>query len=385
MFKLIRMSNRKRNNRLLAAGSAFGIILITILLTSLVFPDGDTRAEETESATEGREVTVSTFEPESIRSEINITGRINSTQRIELFSEVQGVLQGGDHPFRTGVRFNRGDLLMSIEGTEAAMELNAQRSRFFTALAGVLSDIKQDYPDEYDAWAELADRFDPESTLPDLPSVEDRQLRLFLTSRGIYEQYFSIRSAENRLEKYTLRAPFTGELRGADLTPGNLVQPGVRLGEFVGDTYELETFVSLRDLQFISEGDRVELKSAPAGITINGTITRIGSSLDPETRAFPVYVEVRDAALRSGLYLEGSISGQLFEDVIEIPRNLLTRSNTVLVVEDDTATHKEVEPLLFKTQTVIVRGLSADDKVIDLRAGASSLVGATVTIIDNDE
>lgn len=378
------MSKRKRKNHLIAAGSVIGIILTSLLLTNLVFPDGETRAVETEPATERYEVTVSAFEPENIRSEIRVTGRIKSTQRIELFSEVQGVLKGGDHPFRTGVRFNRGDLLIMLESTESALELSAQRSRFFTTLAGVLSDMKQDYPEHYNAWSDLADRFQPDSRLPELPLVDDGQLRLFLTSRGIYEQYFSIRSAENRLDKFTLHAPFNGELRGADLTPGNLVKPGVRLGEFVGDTYELETFVSLQDLQFITEGDHVELTSSAAGITTDGTITRIGSSVDPETQAFPVYVEIRDPSLRSGLYLEGSISGKLFEMVAEIPRNLLTRSNTVLVVENDKVTHKKVEPLLFNPQSVIVRGLNADDKVIDLRAGASSLVGSKVTIIENN-
>ena len=55
-----------------------------------------------------------------------------------------------------------------------------------------------------------------------------------------------------------------------------------------------------------------------------------------------------------------------------------------LIAEDGKATHKEVEPLLFKQETVIVSGLNADDKVIELRAGAASLAGASVTIADND-
>ncbi|MCC5913637.1 MAG: HlyD family efflux transporter periplasmic adaptor subunit [Balneolaceae bacterium] len=379
------MSDRKKKNRIVAAGSAIGIILITILLVGLIFPDGDSMADDAITKDSTREVEVTIYEPGEIRSEIRITGRINSTQRIELLSEVQGVLEGGDQPFRTGVRFSRGDLLLKIDQTETELELNAQRSRFFTTLTGTLSDIKLDYPDEHEAWAEYADQFDPEATLPPLPDIENRQLRLYLTTRGIFDQYFSIRGAENRLEKYTIRAPFSGELREADLTPGNLVQPGVRLGEFTGDTYELVTFVSLRDLDFISEGDPVELTAPVAGDSMEGTILRISSSVDPDTQAFPVYIEVRDRALRSGQYLEGSISGKLFENAVEIPRNLLSRSNTVLIAEDGKATHKEVEPLLFKQESVIVSGLTADDKVIELRAGSAALAGASVTIAENDE
>ena len=378
------MSERIKKNRIVAIGSAAGVILFTILLVGLVFPDGDSMADDTITEESARQVSVNTFEPGDIRSEIEITGRVNSTERIELLSEVQGVLQGGDSPFRTGVRFSRSDILLRIDQTEAELDLNAQRSRFFSALASSLSDIKFDYPDQYDAWADYADQFEPEETLPDLPAIENRQLRLYLTSRGIFDQYYSIRSAENRLTKYSIRAPFSGELREADLNPGNLVQPGVRLGEFTGDTFELETFVSLRDIGFISRGDSVELITPSAGDTLQGTILRIGSSVDPNTQAFPVFIEVQDRSLRSGQYLEGRISGKLLENAVEIPRNLLSRSNTILIAEDGKATHKEVEPLLFKQETVIVSGLNADDKVIELRAGAASLAGASVTIADND-
>ncbi len=379
------MSEPKNKHRFFAIGSAAGIILFTILLVVFVFPDGDSMADDTITKETTRVVNVNTYDPGNIQSEIEITGRINSTQRIELFSEVQGVLQRGERPFRTGVRYNRGDLLLQIDQTEAELDLYAQRSRFFTKLAASLSDIKLDYPDQYDSWSGYADQFNPESTLPDLPNIENRQLRLYLTSRGIFDQYYSIRSAENRLTKYSIRAPFSGELRSADLTPGNLVQPGVRLGEFTGDAFELETFVSLRDLSFISQGDPVELLTPSSRDTLEGTILRIGSSVDPNTQAFPVYIKVQNRNLRSGQYLEGKISGKIFEDALEIPRNLLSRSNTVLIAENGKVTHKDVEPLLFKRETVVVSGLTAEDKVIELRAGAASLAGASVTIADNDE
>jgi multidrug efflux pump subunit AcrA (membrane-fusion protein) len=376
------MANKKQTGKRMALLFAVLIITLTILLILFAFPDSQSIADDGPAESQAQEVSVSIFEPGDIQSEITITGRVKALQQIQLFSEVQGVLTGGDRPFRTGVRFREGEVLIRIDDTEASLALNAQRSRFLTALSGILSTLKLDYPDAYSTWAGWAEEFDPTQPLPDLPEIDDRQLRLFLTSRGIMEQYYSIHSAEFRLTKYELRAPFSGELEGADLTPGNLVQPGVRLGTFTGDNMELETFISRKDLDYIGPGDSVKLSSPAIGESIDGTIGRIGSSVDPETQAFPVYVSVSDPALKPGLYLQGTIAGQIFTDVSEIPRSLLSRSNTVLISKNGVATHKEVEPVLFQRESVIVSGITAADSLINIRAGFDALAGSEVVVTD---
>jgi multidrug efflux pump subunit AcrA (membrane-fusion protein) len=107
---------------------------------------------------------------------------------------------------------------------------------------------------------------------------------------------------------------------------------------------------------------------------------RIGSGVDSNTQSLPVFVGLSGGSMRDGIYLEGIISGRTLENAVEIPRNLLTREHTILVVENGRATHKRVEPLLFKKESVIVSGLSADDRVIELRAGANRLAGMRVVV-----
>ncbi|MFW6348494.1 MAG: efflux RND transporter periplasmic adaptor subunit, partial [Cyclonatronaceae bacterium] len=203
-------------------------------------------------------------------------------------------------------------------------------------------------------------------------------LQFFISANDIAGEFYAIKAQENRLSKYTLRAPFTGELRGADRHPGSLIQPGSMLGEFVGDVYELESYISLSEKDFISTGDAVELRSSVSDEPLEGRITRIGRSVDPGTQAFPVYVEVSSPMLRSGIYLEGSIAGQTLENVVRIPRNLLTRENTVMIAEDGVATHKEVEPVFYFNGDVAVRGLESGDQLIRLRTGESALAGTKV-------
>ncbi len=374
------MAAHQKRDKIIAGSSVAVAIIITVLLIGFIFPgvDDGTIGQGVEEP--DRMVSVIQFEPGNINSVIEITGRVLATDRVELFSEVQGRFSSGTHPFRTGIRFSRGDTLARIDDTEQRLALISQRSRFLTSLSGVLSTLKLDYPNLYESWARYTDQFDPERSVQQVPEVNNRQARLFLTSRGIYEQYYSIRSAEARLDKFTIVAPFNGELQEADLDPGALVQPGVRLGEFTGNRYELESFISLRDLPFINVGDDVEMSSATLGQTWSGSILRIGSGIDENTQSLPLYAELNGSSMRDGLYLEGTIRGQTLENSVEIPRNLLTRNNTILVVEDGQATHKRVEPLLFKKESVIVSGLTADDRVIELRAGVNRLAGSRVTV-----
>jgi len=374
------MNSHQKRDKLIAWSSIAAVTVITIIIVGFIFPGAGEGTVGNGVEEPDRMVSVIQFEPGAIVSEIEITGRVTAADRIELFSEVQGRFDNGSKPFRTGISFNEGDTLARIDDTEEKLALISQRSRFLTALSGVLSTLKLDYPDLYEPWAQYTEAFDPESPVEELPEVENRQARLFLTSRGIYEQIYSIQSAEARLNKFTIVAPFSGELQDADLDPGSLVQPGVKLGEFTGRLFELESYVSLQDLPFIEIGDPVALNSTVLNQSWSGSIVRIGSSVDNNTQSVPVFVELNSDTVKDGMYLEGSISGRTLENAVEIPRNMLTRGNTILVVEDSLATHKRVEPLLFKKESVIVSGLSADDRVIELRAGANRLAGMKVVV-----
>lgn len=374
------MRKQKQRQRFAAYGTAAGILVITFILLALL-PDrpeaGDIPPQDTV-----HEVPVLQFVPGDFPTEIRITGRVRSVQRIELFSEVQGVLQSGARPFRTGNRFRAGEVLLSLDDTEARLELSAQQSRFQSALAALLPAVRLDFPDRFETWAAYTEAITPGQSLPELPEISDRTERFFFAGNDIFGQFFAIRAAEQRLSKFTLTAPFGGELRMADAFPGTLITPGTKLGEFFGDTYELETFVSLSELDFVETGSTVSLRSPAFPEPLEGRITRIGRSIDAATQAFPVFVEVRSPALREGLYLEGRIAGRVLSEVAEIPRHLLTRTNTVMVIEESVATHRSVEPVFFNTETVLVRGLSADDQVIELRAGTTRLAGARVQAAD---
>jgi membrane fusion protein, multidrug efflux system len=372
----------RRRERLWAIGSTVAVLLVVTLLMRVVFPAGSSRASDEPIEVAPREVEILTFTPGSVPSEVRITGRVRALERVTLASEVQGVVRGGARPFRTGVRFRAGEVLLELDDTEARLDLQAQRSRFLSAVNGTLSTLRLDFPEAYPAWLEFADELEPERALPELPTITDPQLRRFLASRGVMDLYFSVRSAEHRLTRFTLRAPIDGELMDADLAPGTTVQPGVPLATLVGSRVELESFVSLAEVPFLRPGDVVELEALPLGQRLTGRVSRVGSSVDPGTQAVPVFIALEGAAtlLPDGIYLEGRVAGQVFENAVALPRELLTRSHEVLVVQDGMAAYRAVEPLQFGPETVVVRGLTEQDQVILLRTGSRALVGMRVEV-----
>lgn len=371
------MSKRNKKQLFAALGTSAAIIILTVIISLSLTqtPVAEQVPDEEETA---REVTVMPAEPQNMVTDIQITGRVTPVERIDVATEVQGVFRSGARPFRTGNRFQQGEVLVQLDDTDVALELNASRSRFASALSALLPAIRQDYPQAYEAWAGYVEAFDPEMPVSDLPEIEQRQLQFFISANDIMSRFYAIRAQENRLSKYTLRAPFTGELRNADQFPGGLVQPGSMLGEFVGDVYELESYISLSEKDFVAVGDMVELRSSVQDSPLEGRITRIGRSVDPGTQAFPIYVEVSSPVLRSGIYLEGSIAGRTLENVVRIPRNLLTRENTVMIAEDGVATHKQVRPVFYFNGDVAVEGLESGDQLISLRTGAGALAGTKV-------
>ena len=67
---------------------------------------------------------------------------------------------------------------------------------------------------------------------------------------------------ELTLAKYNITAPFDGVLVEALVTPGSLIRPGQKLGEFIQPTvFEIEAPVSASMIGFLKIGQKVTVTS----------------------------------------------------------------------------------------------------------------------------
>ena len=304
-----------------------------------------------------------------------VTGRLQALNRIELFAEVQGILKGSGTDFRAGKEYKAGQVLVDIDDSEAQASTLAQRSSYLNTLTQVLPDLKIDYPEDYPVWEDYLERLDPTRNTPPPPSTENKKLKLFLTSRGVISGYYSLKSAENRLAKYRISAPFHGVLSQALVSPGTLVRPGQKLGEFIGDgVYEMEASLALADVASLAVGAPVALHSPDLPGKWTGRVVRINERVDPATQTVLAYIQVSGEGLRDGMYMKASLGQLEIADAIQIDRKILVGTNEVFVIEQDsTISRLQIELVRVTPEFVIVRGLQNGVRIMNENfPGASS-------------
>ena len=139
-----------------------------------------------------------------------ISGRVIPKKETKLFSEVQGLILSNSASMKPGTSFRKGQLLLSIDAEEFRLNLQSQKSAFLTTITAIMPDLKSDYPENYSAWLNYIEAIDLSKSLAELPSVKSSGEKFFVTSRGVFTAYYSLKAQENRLQKYTLIAPTVG-------------------------------------------------------------------------------------------------------------------------------------------------------------------------------
>jgi len=307
---------------------------------------------------------------DTLAPEVRIEGRVQALNRMTVLSEVNGMLPVGGKEFREGVAFAEGEAMLRVDDSELRASLVAQRSQWLQLLAGSLADLQVDFPDRAEVWMDYVKSLRVESRLAELPEPATDRERLYLTSRGIVSGYHNIRANEERLDKFTLRAPFDGVVVGAQVQPGSMVRAGQPLGTLVGTgTFEVKSAIHARHLGRLADGNEVLLRNEEGAIVARGRVARISGSVDPTTQSASVFCEVTaepGQALRDGRFLSGEVYGQSMLGVMALDEVLLTGDdgNDVFVVRDRQLALTKVEVLHRDADRVLVRGLQPGEQVV---------------------
>ncbi len=287
-----------------------------------------------------------------------IQGTLTAFDKIQIFSEVTGVLEETSRPFKVGSYFKKGDMLARINKEEVELSLLAQKSALQNAITQFMPDLKIDYKESFKQWQQYLNEFDVDAPLQPFPEPINDQEKYFIASKNVNNQYFNIKSAEARLEKYEIFAPFNGVITEVNINSGAVVRVGQSLGQLMNKSnFELEATVPLSDLKYLKVGNSVELYSDDIEGQWNGKIKRISDQIDPSTQAVKIFVSVSGGNLREGMYLKGDVKARGFEHAMRIPRELLINQKAVYVVRDSSLSLEEVEVIKITPTAAVVRGL----------------------------
>ncbi len=313
---------------------------------------------------------------------ITTSGNLTAKHRIELYAEVQGVLKPSIKDFKAGTTYNKGESILSINSEEFYANLQSQKSNFYNSLISILPDIRLDYPSEYQKWQDYLTRFDLNKNIPKLPSFNTEQEKYFITGRGIITGYYNVKNLEVKLSKYTIRAPYSGILTEAIVTPGTLVRPGQKLGEFIDPgVYEMEVSVGAEYADLLKKGNSVSLHNLDLSKEYTGTVIRVNGKVDTNSQTIKAYIQLSHPNLKEGMYLEANLTAKSEKNAIEVSRKLLIDNKYLFIVNDSILNLVEIDPVYFSAETAVIKGIE-DGTLLVSRNVPGAYDGMQVKILE---
>lgn len=297
---------------------------------------------------------------------VTASGNLAARDRIEIFSEVQGLFDYSSNQFKPGVYYKKGAVLLRLNSDEFRANMKTQKSSFYNQIVGLLPDLRFDYPDAFQKWQDYVTAFDVEQLISPLPTPSSDKEKLFIAGRNINSTWYNIKNLEERLTKYTIYAPFSGVLTQANINKGALVRAGQKLGEFINpNIYELEVAVNSSYADLLKVGNAVAVNNIERTKNWTGKVNRLNSLIDPNTQTIQAFIRVSGKGLREGMYLEADLTAKNEENTFEVSRKLLTDNNKLFVLEGGLLKLQEIESVHFFEKTVVVRGLADGTEILE--------------------
>ena len=296
---------------------------------------------------------------------IPANGNLIAKRRLEIYSEVQGVFKPASKLFKPGEKYNKNEIFITINNTEYYSSVQSAKSNLINSIVAIMADLRLDFPDIYPKWQDYIKSFDLDKTTPKLPKMSSEKENYFITGRGIVSNYYSVKNLEERLTKYTIKAPFKGILTESLVTEGTLIRNNQKLGEYIDPSiYEMEVSLGKNYASLLKIGENVQLNNLENTKKYTGKISRINGSVNTDTQTIAVFIEIKNSSLKEGMYLEAKINAKNEPNAIEINRSLLLDENKIFIVRDNVLDIMEVTPTYFSETKVVLKNIP--DKTIIL-------------------
>ncbi|HSH50188.1 MAG TPA: HlyD family efflux transporter periplasmic adaptor subunit, partial [Bacteroidales bacterium] len=291
----------------------------------------------------------------TIVSPVKAPGRVNSLANVDIISEASGKLIVSNIPLKKGAQFLTGDILFTVYPDEAVLSLKSRKSQLLNQLANLLPDIAIDFPDYETTFRNFFNAIDINQKLPELPIINEEKLKIFLSSRNILSDYYSILKDELQLSRHTIKAPFNGTYSDIYLEAGAYANTGGRVAHIIRtDILEIEVPLEKFDAEWVKIGDKVTIHSNTKSMNWSGKVIRKSQFIDPQTQSQNLYIHVQNnkqTPLLVGEYLQVTFPGRPIKDAMEVPRNVVFNTNEVFIVENNRLSKKTINIIKLNEKT----------------------------------
>lgn len=301
----------------------------------------------------GRRITVEveTLEPTAFTDYVRLTGTVEADRDVTVAAEESGVIR--ELYVEKGARVAAGQPIAKID--DRVLAAQAEQAAAEAALA------KETWERQRRLWEE--ERIGTEIA--------------YLRARYAAETAdAAARALAARLERTTIRAPVSGILDARFIEVGSMVAPGAPVARIVdSDPVKVVGGVPERFAGDIRRGGTVRITfDVLQGREFEGRIAFVGTAVDPQSRTFPIEVEVPNPGgdIKPGMVANISATRRAFDSVITVPRDAVVRTESGYVayvaVDQGGRTIAEARPLVLgpaqMNRIVVESGLRAGDRLI---------------------
>ena len=293
---------------------------------------GESFPEPSETVQQQR-VTISTWQPLSV-----LNGEVVASQQATIVNEFSGKIT--DIKFSSGQRVNAGDILLKIDASDDYAQLAALNAQ--QALAQLEVKRFEKLIAQNASSAELLDRANAELDV----------LRA------------NAKAVEIRIEKKTIRAPFTGQTGIHNLETGQFLAAGTLITNLMSnDKYQYIDFYAPQNLVPNLQAGKNVAVQLPQGGLARAQIIAISPSLDVNTRQLLVRAMLQTTTTQSltiGSIVPVELAAGKPLDVIELPNTALRYDEFasfvyVLLADNDNKLRAQRQPVevIYKSQNKV--------------------------------
>ena len=332
------------------------------------------------------DVIVEILTPKDFQIQISSNGTTTPLTQTVLTAEVGGEVIYRSKKFSEGSSVIQGEILAKIDDTD--LQLQYKNALLQLANAEVQYSLQLAEAEvAKEAWEKIGDGVASDLTLKK-PQLKQAEALLEVAKA-------QVSSAEKKLNKTEIVAPYAGRIQSVNIDLGTTIIPGQPVGAlYTSSEIEVTLAVKDNDLQFLSipmdgrkldssEQALVKIKSFYKGKnqTWIGRLERVDGVIDPVTRMINLiavfkndFIETDKPNLPIGLFVEAQIDGIILKDIFSIPVNAISENNEVYIVNNDSELVSRKLSILKKySDFVIVKdGLKAGERIVISKLSTAS-------------
>ncbi len=348
-------------------------LLLSVFVALTIFIQGCGESHDTKKIErpEISGVEISTVGGTSLKDSYEVPGTVMAKSVSMIASRVQGTVTSLH--VKEGDRVKKGQLLLTLDDRDLKEKVRAAEEGYNEAQKALNSAMEQrDLAQK--TWSRF-ERLHKEKalSLQELDNIGTKKKVAEYEYQRVEAMVNRARAGLDEARVFTgfarIKSPADGVVSQKNINIGSMANPGLPLLVIEDDSaFQIHANLDERMLLVIYTGMGAEVHLPSLKKVINGAVSEVVPTIDPQSRTFTVKLDIEDGSLRSGLY--GKVRFTMGrKDALLVPERSVVRKGQLtgvyLVKDDGLVTYRIIKSGRTEAGLVeVLSGLREGDRII---------------------